>query len=371
MPKREIGIGIIGGGYMGKRHAAALAAVGPIFNTGLRPRLQMIATTTMAGATAHAEALGFTEATDDYRKLIENPKVDAVIVATPAADHFEMCMAAIAAGKPVFCEKPLGKCFSEANALAEAAEKAGVLTMVGYNYAKTPATQFVRQMLANGEIGDITYLRCEHTEDFSADPQAPWWWRSEGRHNGTLNELSCHIINAALALGGPVTSLVSDLQTVHTARPSPEGMKPVTNDDHVQFICRYASGALGHLYSSRIATGRKMGYIYEIFGTKGAIRFNQEDQNSVWIYRGSQDARTAGFTQVLIGPAHPDYVNFNLGPAHGTGFGDQIAIEARDFLMAIETGQQVWPTFRDGAEVMRIIDAAWLSHETRAWVDVG
>lgn len=370
MGHREIGIGIIGSGYMGKHHAAALSSVGPLCNTTLRPRLEAISARTKEKANAKALEFGAARGTDNWRDIIKDPKIEAVIVATPAAEHFEMCMAALNAGKHVFCEKPLGKSFEEASALADAADKAGVMTMAGYNYAKTPATQFVREMLANGEIGDITYLRCEHTEDFHANPEAEWWWRSDGRHNGTLNELSCHIINAALALGGPVASLVADIQTVHKERPSPDGMKPVTNDDHVQFIFRYASGALGHLYSSRIATGRKMGYIYEIFGTKGAVRFNQEDQNSVWIYKGGQVPRTAGFTQVYTGPEHPDYVHFNLGPAHGTGFVDQIVIEAKDFLQAIETGVPVWPTFRDGAEVMRIVKAAWTSHETRSWVDV-
>lgn len=365
-----IGIGIIGGGYMGKQHAAAMTAVGPLCNTRLRPRLAMIATTTMAGAQAKAREFGFAAATDDWRALIADPSVEAVIVATPAASHHEMVMEAVAAGKPVLCEKPLGKSFAEASAMAEAADRAGVVTMVGYNYAKTPATRFVREMLAGGEIGDITYLRCEHTEDFSADPQAGWWWRSGGRENGTLNELACHIVNAALALGGPVASLVADIQTVHHERPSPAGPRAVTNDDQAQFIFRFASGALGHLFSSRIATGRKMGHAYEIYGTKGAIRFDQEDQNSVWLYKGGEPARTCGFTRILTGPAHPDYAHFNLGPGHGTGFVDQIVIEARDFLQAIDTGQPVWPTFRDGAAVMRVIDAAWESHETRGWVDV-
>lgn len=370
MAHPTIGIGIIGSGYMGKHHAAAMAGVGSMCNSTLRPRLEIISARSQEKADSKALEFGFGRGTDDWRAVIDDPAVDAVIVATPAATHFEMCMAAIKAGKHVLCEKPMGKSFEEASALADAAEEAGVMTMAGYNYAKTPATQFVREMLANGEIGDITYLRCEHTEDFHANPQAEWWWRSDGIHNGTLNELSCHVINAALALGGPVASLVADVQTVHTERPSPEGMKPVTNDDHVQFIFRYASGAMGHLYSSRIATGRKMGYIYEIFGTNGAIRFNQEDQNAVWIYKGDQDARTAGFTKVMTGPEHPDYRHFNLGPAHGTGFVDQITIEAKDFLQSIETGKPVWPTFRDGAEVMRIVKAAWQSHDTRSWVDV-
>ena len=128
---------------------------------------------------------------------------------------------------------------------------------------------------------------------------------------------------------------------------------------------------MGQLYFSRIATGRKMGYAYEISGTKGAIRFDQEDQNALWLYRMDGPDATRGFTKILTGPAHPDYEPFCQGPGHGTGYQDQIIIEARDFLKAIETGQAVWPTFHDGLLVNRIVEAAFVSQAERRWVDVG
>lgn len=370
METRHIGIGVIGAGYMGKQHSVAMLAVGAVFNTTLRPRLEMISTTSDEGAAARAREFGYARSTGDWRKLVADPKVEAVIVATPAAAHKEMVLAAVAAGKPVFCEKPLGSSFEEAIEMADAADAKGVVNMVGYNYVRTPATQFARALIASGEIGEMTSLRCEHTEDFDADPNAPWTWRSEGRQNGTLGELSVHIINAALALAGPIDSLVADIGTYHRTRHSGDGRKDVTNDDQVQFICRFANGAMGSLFSSRIATGRKMGYVYEVVGTKGAIRFDQEDQNAIWLYKSNAPADKKGFTKILIGPAHPDYRNFCLGPAHGTGFQDQIMIEARDFLKAIETGSPVWPTFRDGAEVARIVSAAWRSFDEARWISI-
>ena len=124
------------------------------------------------------------------------------------------------------------------------------------------------------------------------------------------------------------------------------------------------------LHFSRVAMGRKMGYIYEITGTKGALRFDQEDQNALWLYRGDQPANRAGFTKILTGPEHPDYINFCQGPGHGTGYQDQIIIEARDFLRAIETGEPVWPTFRDGCYCNQVVEAAWLSHEQKTWINV-
>jgi predicted dehydrogenase len=370
MENRKIGIGIIGGGYMGKLHSVAMLSVGAVFNTELRPKLEMIATSSEASAAAKASELGFARSTGDWRKLVHDPAIEAIIVATPAAAHKEMVLEAVAAGKHVFCEKPMGSSFEEATAMADAAESEGVANMVGYNYVRTPATQFAKSLIASGEIGEVTYFRCEHTEDFDADPQSPWTWRSEGRQNGTLGELSVHIINGALALAGPIDTLVADIGTFHKTRSSDAGPREVTNDDQVQFICRFKSGAMGHLLSSRIATGRKMGYVYEVFGTKGAIRFDQEDQNAVWLYKGDAAAEFKGFTKILTGPAHPDYKNFCLGPGHGTGFQDQIMIEAKDFLSAIATRRAVWPTFRDGAEVARVVKAAWRSFDDRRWVDV-
>ena len=111
-----------------------------------------------------------------------------------------------------------------------------------------------------------------------------------------------------------------------------------------------------------------MGYEYEIYGSKGSIRFNQEDQNSLFLYKANQDSSRQGFTQILTGPEHPDYVEFCQGPGHGTGYQDQIIIEAKDFLTAIETGENVWPTFRDGMEVNQVIQAMRVSCAENRWV---
>ena len=180
------------------------------------------------------------------------------------------------------------------------------------------------------------------------------------------------MINGALALAGPIASLSADIETVHKTRPGEDGSGPqaVTNDDQAQFMCRFENGAMGTLYFSRVATGRKMGYAYEIFGTKGSIRFDQEDQNALWLYKSDSASDRQGFSKILTGPEHPDYLPFCQGPGHGTGYQDQIIIEAHDFLKAIETGSSVWPTFRDGMEVNRIIEAAWASNETRNWVSI-
>lgn len=360
----DIGIGMIGGGYMGKAHSVAMAAVGAVFETTLRPRLEMIAASSPESAERYRAAYGYHRGTDDWRAVVNDPAVGAIVIATPQEFHREIAEAAIALGKPVMCEKPMGASLEDAEAMVAAAEAAGVVNMVAYNYSRTPATQFARQLLAEGAIGDITWFRGEMTEDFLADPDEPFAWRCQGMANGTIGDLAPHMINAALALMGPVSSLVAELETVHKDRPG----GTVTNDDQVQIMCRFANGTMGQMHASRIATGRKMGYAYEVHGTRGAIRFDQEDQNAIWLYRSEGPESERGFRKILTGPAHPDYKPFCLGPGHGTGYQDQIIIEAKDFLEAIATGTSKWPTFRDGLEVYRVVQGVIDSSRTKSWL---
>jgi len=363
---REIGIGILGGGYMGKAHAVAMSAVGAVFNTHLRPRLEMVCASTPDSAERYRSAYGFARATDDWRVLVNDPKVDAIVIALPPSYHRDIAQAAFDLGKPVFCEKPLGGSLADAQAMTDAAQRAGVTNMIGFNYIRTPASQFARKLIADGAIGDVTWFRGEHTEDFYADPQSPFTWRGQDVANGTMGDLAPHMINAALALIGPISQVMGDVETVIANRPG----GTVTNDDHAQLMCRFASGVMGQMYFSRVATGRKMGYAYEVTGTKGAIRFDQEDQNALWVYKMDDPEEIRGFRKVLTGPAHPDYLPFCQGPGHGTGYQDQIIIEARDFLQAIETGAPVWPTFQDGLEVSKVVYAALKSAEEKTWVSV-
>ncbi len=363
----EIGIGLVGGGYMGKAHAVAYSAVAAVFDTPLRPRLEMIAASSPASAEGYRRAYGFARAARDWRELVADPKVQAVVIASPQSTHRAIAEAAFAAGKPVFCEKPLGASLEDALAMTAAAEASGLPNMIGFNYVRTPATQFVVQLLAEGAIGDLTWFRGEHTEDFLADPSLPATWRTSGRANGCMGDLAPHPINCLLALMGPVAELSARIETVHATRPGLNGPAPVDNDDQAQLMLRFANGVMGHLFVSRVATGRKMGYAYEIHGTKGAIRFDQEDQNAVHLYRAEGPEATRGFTRILTGPAHPNYAAFCQGPGHGTGYQDQIIIEARDFLQAIATGKPVWPTFRDGLAVSRIIDTAFKASDDGRW----
>ena len=363
---KEIGIGIVGGGYMGKAHAVAMSAVGAVFNTNLRPRLEMVCGSSPKTSKKYCEAYGFKRAANNWEELVKDERVEAVIIASPQSTHLKIALMAMSLRKPVFCEKPLGVSVEDGKKMVAAADKSGAVNMIGFNYIRTPASQFVRQLISEGEIGDITWFRGEHTEDFYSDPNITATWRATGLENGTMGDLAPHMINAALALVGPIKSLSADVATVHSSRPG----GAVDNDDHAQMMCTFKNGAMGHLYFSRIATGRKMGYAYEIHGTKGAIRFDQEDQNAIWLYKSDEKPEKQGFKKILTGPNHPDYEPFCQGPGHGTGYQDQIIIEARDFLRAIETNSEIWPSFRDGLEVSNVVAACHRSSSTKTWIDV-
>ena len=361
----DIGIGIVGGGYMGKAHSAAFASVGTIFETRLKPRLVAICGFSPVSSARYAAAYGFARGATDWADLVNDPAVEAVIIASPQDTHRAIAEAALALGKPVLCEKPMGLDVADARAMVAAADKAGVANQVAYNYIRTPASQYARKLIADGSLGQLTHFRGEHTEDFHNDTGVAAW-RYSGEANGCLGDLAPHIINAALALMGPIDELNAVMETVHPTR----GGIPVTNDDQVQMMVRFASGVSGHIAASRVATGRKMGYAYEIAGTDGAIRFDQEDQNALWLYHGDAPPEQRGFRKILTGPAHPDYLPFCKGPGHGTGYQDQIIIEAHDFLRAIDTGRAIWPTFQAGLEVQQVVAATRVSHTTRSWQSV-
>ena len=220
----KIGIGIVGGGYMGKAHAVAMSSVGAIFNTALRPQLEMVCATNPASAEKYRAAFGFNRCTDDWNVLVNDPAVEAIVIASPQNTHREIAEAAFKLNKPVFCEKPLGASLADSRAMVAAAQ--GQINMTGFNYIRTPASQFARKLIADGVIGDITWFRGEHTEDFLADPEMPANWRTTGDANGTMGDLAPHMINAALALSARLIN--SSPRWKPSIKHAPKARSPTT-----------------------------------------------------------------------------------------------------------------------------------------------
>ena len=368
---REIGVGIIGTGFMGKAHAFAYQAVSGIFPLELRPVLEIVADNDReAGARAHRQ-LGFKRVTEDWRELVADPAIGIVSITTPNIVHREMALAAIAAGKHVHCEKPIAPDAEAARDMMEAAEAAGVVTQVGYNYIKNPLLALARDMIAAGELGDITGFRGIHAEDYMADPQVPWSWRVDPRGGGgAIADLGSHIIGMARFLIGPIAEVFAELETVVKSRQVTQGSaerRAVDVDDVARLIVRFARGCGGSIEANWVATGRKMQLGFEVSGSKGALVFTQERFNELLHCRTGGDPRHAGFTRIEAGPAHAPYGLFCVAPGHQLGFNDLKTIEVADFLAAIDGRSRKGPDFREAWEIQKTIDTAISSAKARAW----
>lgn len=368
----SVGIGLIGTGFMGKCHALAYRAVRAVFGDVPAPRLELLCDTPAETARAMAGQFGFARATDDWRALVADPAVDIVSITTPNRLHHEMALAAIAAGKHVWCEKPMALTLDDARAMRDAAQARGVRTLVGYNYVRNPALVHARHLIETGAIGRPVHFRGVVDEDYQADGAAPWTWRCLKAEAGlgALGDLGCHLVSIATMLMGPVASLAADLQAVHETRPKPDGSGrgPVENEDVATALVHFASGARGSLSTSRVAWGRKNRIAVEIHGERGTILFDQERMNELQVFARDTDAATQGFRTVLTGPAHKPYGAFVPAAGHGLGFNDLKVIEAAELLRGIRDGGPLWPDFDAAFAIEQVIHGMALAAGTGGWV---
>jgi predicted dehydrogenase len=367
---RPLGVGLIGTGFMGKAHALAWRSAGAIFGDLPEVRLECLCDTPADKAGEFARQFGFDRATDDWRTLVADPAVDVVSIATPNSLHKEMAQAALAAGKHVWCEKPMALTVADAAAMAQAARAAGRRTQVGYNYVANPAFTHAQRLIEGGTIGRIVHLRGWVDEDYQADPQLAWTWRARiaDAGLGTLGDLGCHLVSLLCGLAGPIDSVLAEIQTVHPRRPLPdgEGYGEVENEDVASALLRFASGVHGVFMSSRSAWGRKNSLGFEVHGTKGMIIFEQERMNELRLYVNEGPKAEQGFRTILTGPEHPPFGAFVPAPGHQLGFNDLKAIELAGFLRAIAGGPRNHPDFEAALDFEKVIHAiARSSHEGR------
>jgi len=370
---KKIKIGLIGTGYMGKAHAIAFRTASAVFPLSGELVCEMIAEVDADLAAEKAREFGFNRSTGDWHELVSDPEIDVVDICAPNFLHKEMALAAIEAGKHVYSEKPLALNAEDALEMTEAAEKAGVKTLVGFNYIKNPTVQLAKEIIEKGEIGEVVHFRGTFNEDYLADAETPFSWRlkREFSGSGTLGDMGSHIINMAHYLVAPITELCADLQTVHVNRPIPDQpgeFGTVENDDQVHMMVRFGNGAIGTLESSRVAWGRKNGLWFEVTGTKGTLIYDQERLSELQLYTANDASNRQGFRRILTGPEHPDYVNFCVSAGHGLGYNDMKAVEVRDLVEGIVADKPLWPDFRAACQVNQILDAAELSHAERRWV---
>lgn len=346
---------------MGKSHALAYGAVKSVFGDVPAPRLELLCDQPIDKAKEMASQFGFARSTGDWRELVDDRAVDIVCITTPNKMHAEMALAALGAGKHVHCEKPMALTLDQARDMAKAAKRASTKTIVGYNYIQNPAFAHTQKLIHDGAIGRIVHFRGFVDEDYQADPDTAWSWRATKADAGlgALGDLGCHLISMAIGLVGPVDRVTADMDIVHPTRPTADGgeHRAVENEDIASALIRFSSGVSGIISSSRSAWGRKNYLAFEVHGTKGMIRFDQERMSELQLYQNSGDAAQQGFKTILTGSDHPPYGQFCPAPGHQLGFNDLKTIEAHSFLRAIAEGTPSYPSFVDALEIEKIIHA--------------
>lgn len=364
----KVGIGLIGSGFMGRCHANAFGAVAGLFDLPVRPVKAVLADATDEIAVAGARALGFQRATSDWKALIDDATVEIVAITAPNVLHEPMALAAIAAGKTVYCEKPLATTAAIARDMTEAAEAAGVVTLVGFNFLRNPMIRLAREIVDSGEIGTVTGFRGRHAENYMADPDAPHSFRTDPDGGGALADIGSHILSMARFLLGPVAEVQGDCRTLYATRPTAPGASeraPVLVDDMTHALLRFESGVSGSIEANWAATGRTMDLSWEITGTRGALAFSQEAMNELLLYSGRPGR--SGYTRIEAGPAHSPYGNFCPAPGHHLGFNDLKVIEVAELLAAHGGARNAGPDFREAYEVQRTVEAIRTSHAEGRW----
>ncbi|MGY1654143.1 Gfo/Idh/MocA family protein [Geodermatophilus sp. SYSU D01119] len=369
-----LGVGLIGYAFMGAAHSQAWRTAPHFFDLPIRPDLRVLAGRDAARVAEAAGKLGWSQTETDWRRVVEREDVGLVDVCTPGDTHAEIAIAALEAGKHVLCEKPLANTVAEAEAMAEAAQRAaarGVRSMVGFTYRRVPAIGLARRLVAEGRLGRIRHVRAAYLQDWIADPSAPMSWRLEKDKagSGALGDIGAHVVDLTQYITGEtVTGVSAMLETFVKERPLPasagslsgtagEGMGQVTVDDAAVFLARFSGGALATFEATRFALGRKNGIRIEINGSEGSLAFDFEDMNVLEFFDGSEPAERAGFRRIIVTePEHP-YVAAWWPAGHGLGYEHGFTHQVVDLLTAIAKDEDPTPSFADGLQIQRVLDA--------------
>jgi predicted dehydrogenase len=369
---KSIGVGLIGSGFMGKAHALAWNSVRAVYGDTPAIRLVHLGDASEDLAATKAAEFGFSKASGDWRAVIADPDVDVVSITTPNRFHLEMSTAALAAGKHVWCEKPMAPNLAEAEKMLSASRKAGTVAVLGYNYIQNPVIRQIRKLLDEDVIGAVNHVRIEMDEDFLADPEAPFQQRHEASNgHGALDDFGVHPLSLLSTLFGPVARVMCDMAKPYPTRKTPEGDRAVEVFDIATILLRLANGASGFIAVSRTAWGRKGRIAIQIFGGNGSILYDQERMNEFQLYLTSDNPTEQGFRTILTAPHHPPYNRFVPAPGHGLGFNDLKVIECRQLIGRIAGEQSVSIGFEDGILIERTVDAMARSFREGRWIDVG
>jgi predicted dehydrogenase len=383
--RRRIGVGVVGFGWLGQAHSRSLARIPMLFPDRLyEPRLVACSDAMPARVQDAISSFGFARGSVDWRAVVEDPDVEAVWIAAPNMLHGEVVAAVAGAGKAVFCEKPVGGTPAHVAGAAAAAHRAGVISGVGYNYRWAPLVQYARELIATGELGEITNYRGRFFSMYGADPLGVNSWRfqlDEAGH-GVTSDLLSHAVDLAHMLIGPIARVTGTVETFIRERPLPAGgsshygrgrpedpMQPVTNEDYAGMLVEFANGTRGSFEASRTALGPESEMAFDAYGTRGAVGWNLERLNELRLYRATSD-RGSGYTTVRGGDRFGHHGAFVPGSGNPIGFEDLVTIEDHEFCTALAQEHPFEPGFDQALQWAAVQDALLRSARSGAWETV-
>ncbi len=381
----EIGVGLVGYKFMGRAHSNGYRQVARFFDVDPSPRMVAICGREEAGVKAAAEKFGWEGYETDYRRLVARNDIGLVDVATTGNTHHDIVLAALAAGKHVLCEKPLANSLTQAGEMLAAAQTAGVVAMVNFNYRRVPAVQLARQLIAEGRLGEIRHWRAVYLQDWINDPSFPLVWRLQKdlAGSGALGDTAAHIVDLAHFLVGPIAEVVGTMNTFIKQRPvetasgggaglSAAGgteMGEVTVDDATTFLARFTSGATGTFEATRLAPGRRNYNAFEVNGSAGSLVFNLERLNELQVYLTDDPEGMQGFRTINVTDASHPYAAAWWPAGHILGYEHTFVHTIKDLLDGIRAGTAPAPTFEDGFRCQAVLDAVERSATSRAWTE--
>ena len=369
---KELKVALVGAGFMGRAHSLAYALAPIASELGATVAKQVLVDANPEVADAAARQLGWAESATDWRSVVTRDDIDVVDICTPPQFHAEIALAAIEAGKHVFCEKPITNDPAEARAIVAAAERAGVVTQVGYNYRHTPAISFAKKLLDEGRLGTPLQFRASYAQEvgFWADPNR-WRALKATGGSGTVGDIGSHIIDLAEHLFGDIVRVAARARSFDGNGWRPDGERVAEDliDDAAVWLAEFANGAIGTFSVSQYAVGRKNRISFEFDASRAAVEFDWNDREVFRVAYVDEPADHRGFREIPTNDQHPD--GWWRLAGLGTGYPDVSAIQMQHFIRAIVDGTPTAPDFARAAHVEEVVAAVYLAAQSDRWVEVG
>jgi len=387
MAKKVVNVALIGHKFMGKTHSNAYRKVNFFFDLPVEVRMKVLCGIPRSEIEEIGPKYGWEEVDDNWKRVVNREDIDIVDVCTPGNLHHPMVLAAAKAGKAIVCEKPLANTLKEAKEMTAAAKKARVTNMCAFCYRTAPAVTLAKQMIDAGKLGKIFHFRAAYQQDWIVDPDFPMVWRLKKKltGSGALGDIGAHIIDMSRYLVGEITELSAATETFIKQRPIAESMDGISSkgrqkkgkkmgrvdvDDAAIFLTRFKNGALGTFEATRFATGCKNRHNWEIYGSKGALRWNLENLNVLWYYNREDPEGEHGFREILATePTHPYYGAW-WPPGHIIGYEHLFVHEIRNFLESLAKRRKASPDFQDGLVCQGVLETVEKSAKSRKWEKV-